>query len=260
MRCAGLFMITEEPDNKAILLCARQSYDKSARYHNHEALQRAIFLEKISIPRGKRDGHDYFDYETAVREFIEETATFFDSAIVYKTPFVLQWSDKGANYKYFIYVGILRGLLKNVAREPNTFCVKLTQQRRINDYKIGIEARRFNNEISRHLYIVPLADYFKYMSEKQLITYAYSNYLDFFNFVRNVKSKFDNGRLLDFFLISLQLEKFNLNVETPNESFAGETTAENDDEKKWTASRRAQIVSAMRREILNLKNAPPLCV
>ncbi|QHB21705.1 ADPRase [Artaxa digramma nucleopolyhedrovirus] len=281
MRCAGLFMITEESDSKAILLCARQSYDdKSSHYHNHEALQSANFLEKISIPRGRRDGHDYFDYETAVREFIEETATFFEKAIVYKMPFVLQWNDNGVVYKYSIYVGVLRGLLQNVSREPNTFCVKLLQHfDKPNKYKISIETRRFNNEIPRYLHITPLADYFKYMNEKQLVTYSSSNYLDFFNFVRNVKSKFDDGRLTEFFSISLQLEKFPVKNKlfeehhhhhhhhrhhhhhhfANNKKIAIESGTEGDDggsgdDVKWTI-RRPKIVSAMRRELLNLINA-----
>ncbi|AGR56781.1 Nudix [Hemileuca sp. nucleopolyhedrovirus] len=199
MRCAGLFMIIES--DKAVLLSARQSYNGSMRYKNLDALKRANFLEKISIPRGKRDGDDIFDYETAVREFIEETATVFESAFIFKMPFVLQWNDNGTIYKYIIYVGMLKGLLKTVFREPNTFCVKLetTSSSTPNEYRVNIESRRFNNEIPRTLHIVSLADYFRYMSEKQLTTYDYSNYLDFFNFVKSVKAKFEEGRLFDFF-------------------------------------------------------------
>ncbi|AHH82616.1 BV-E31 [Buzura suppressaria nucleopolyhedrovirus] len=233
MRCAGLFMIIE-PD-KAVLLCARRSYDNPAQYHNSDALQRANFLEKISIPRGKRDGQDIFDYETAVREYIEETGTFFESAIIHKVPFVLQWNDNGVTYKYVIYVGILRGILKNVSREPNTYCVKL-QTLKNNEYSINIESRIINNEIPRNLYIVKLDYYFKYMSEKQLTTYQSSNYLEFFTFVNIVKNKFNDGRVEDFFLITLKLD-----------------TLETNNSARWKC-RRSKIVLATRRELMNIMN------
>ncbi|AIE47845.1 P-ribose pyrophosphatase [Peridroma alphabaculovirus] len=207
MRCAGLFMIVE-PD-KAVLLCARRSYNNNTHYHDAEQLRRVNFLEKISIPRGKRDGRDIFDYETAVREFIEETGTFFESAWVHRAPFVLEWNDAGVTYKYAIYVGIVKGLLRDVSREPNTYCVKLNSERP-NDYKINLEVRRHNNEIPRHLYILPLQDYFQYMNEKQLTTYDSSNYLEFFEFVKRVKAQFDERDLRRFFLLSLKLDGFDL--------------------------------------------------
>jgi hypothetical protein len=205
MRCAGLFMIME-PD-KAVLLCARRSYDSTVHYHDTDQLRSVNFLEKISIPRGKRDGRDIFDYETAVREFIEETGTFFESAHVCRVPFVLQWNDAGVTYKYAIYVGVVQGMLRNVSREPNTYCVKLNCDKP-NDYKINLETRRHNNEIPRYLYILPLQDYFQYMNEKQLTTYDSSNYQEFFEFVKTVKANFDSGNLRNFFLLSLKLDSF----------------------------------------------------
>ncbi|AYN45066.1 bv-e31 [Alphabaculovirus alterspexiguae] len=205
MRCAGLFMIIEA--DKAVLLCARRSYDSNMFYSDPEQLEHVNFLEKISIPRGKRDGRDIFDYETAVREFIEETGTFFESAWVFRVPFVLQWDDAGVTYKYAIYVGVVQGLLQYVSREPNTYCVKLNSNKP-NDYKINLETRRYNKEIPRHLYILPLQDYFQYMNEKQLTTYDSSNYLEFFEFIKTVKAKFDRGILKNFFLLSLKLETF----------------------------------------------------
>ncbi|AXS67694.1 ADPRase [Cryptophlebia peltastica nucleopolyhedrovirus] len=198
MKCAGLFMIMDH--NRAVLLRARRAYN--AAFNTNNAI---TFLEKISIPRGKRDGQDIFDYETAIREFIEETGTFFESAHVYKSPFVLQWNDCGVTYKYAIYIGILNGPLQSIPQEPNTFCVKL-RLFRPNDYKINIETRRYNNEIQRNLYILPLDDYFQYMNEKQLFTYDSSNYLEFFDFVKTIKKKFDYGSLNEFFLLSLKLD------------------------------------------------------
>nr|QBI90252.1 hypothetical protein [Trichoplusia ni single nucleopolyhedrovirus] len=224
MRSAGLFMIME-PD-KAVLLCARRSYNSTVEYSDSAMLKKANFLEKISIPRGKRDNRDIFDHETAIREFIEETGTFFESAYVYRRPFVLQWIDAGVVYKYAIYVGILNGLLISVSREPNTFCVKLNGgDKGTNDYRVDIETRRHNRELPRHVYIVSLQDYFQYMNEKQLITYDFSNYREFFEYVKFVKAKFDesnvvncekekNGRdnsgsenLFGFFLLSLKLNR-----------------------------------------------------
>jgi hypothetical protein len=146
-----------------------------------------------------------------VREFIEETGCVFESAYVYRAPFVLHWQDAGVTYTYSIYVGVTVGAaLKQVAREPNTFCVKLQRGRAAaadqNIYRVNIEKRRFNNEIARRLYILSLDRYFQYMNEKQLVTYDSSNYLDFFIFVRAVKREFDSGETLNFFCLSLQLE------------------------------------------------------
>nr|QGW50003.1 hypothetical protein [Chrysodeixis includens nucleopolyhedrovirus] len=224
MRSAGLFMIME-PD-KAVLLCARRSYDSTVEYNDSAMLKKANFLEKISIPRGKRDNRDIFDHETAIREFIEETGTFFESAYVYRRPFILQWIDAGVTYKYAIYVGILNGLLISVSREPNTYCVKLNNGGdKGNEYRVDIETRRHNREMPRHVYIVSLQDYFQYMNEKQLITYDFSNYREFFEYVKFVKAKFDecnvinceideNGHnksssknFIGFFLLSLKLNR-----------------------------------------------------
>ncbi|UOQ18821.1 BV-E31/ADPRase [Olene mendosa nucleopolyhedrovirus] len=215
MRCAGLFLIVQ-PD-KAVLLCANRSYCGHVKHTSRsvDSFRATNFLEKISIPRGKRDGRDIFDYETAVREFIEETGCVFESAYVYRAPFVLHWQDAGVTYTYSIYVGVTVGAaLKQVAREPNTFCVKLQRGRADeNTYRVNIEKRRFNNEIARRLYILSLDQYFQYMNEKQLVTYDSSNYLDFFIFVRSVKQEFDSGETLNFFCLSLQLETLESELE-----------------------------------------------
>ncbi|AKN80561.1 Nucleotide diphosphate X, ADP-ribose pyrophosphatase (ADPRase) [Perigonia lusca single nucleopolyhedrovirus] len=238
MRCAGLFMIVE-PDH-VVLLRAHKSYkefnvrrpagfnnDTDKRngfdYVNTSTITGAafasttiddrIFLEKISIPRGKRDGRDVFDYETAVREFIEETGTFFETAYIYKVPFVLQWNDDGVTYKYAIYVGIVRGSLRYVSLQPNTFCVKLSPNDHLaNHYKVQIESRRYNNELRRRLYISTLNHYFKYMNEKQLVTYKSSNYLEFFNFVKNVKAKFEEQVVAQFNNSEFFYSNFNLKI------------------------------------------------
>ncbi|QDL57070.1 nudix [Dione juno nucleopolyhedrovirus] len=193
---AGLFMIMK-PDN-AVLLCARRAYDGAAVGDT--------FLEKISIPRGHRDCTDAKIYETAVREFVEETGRFFHSAYMYKFPFTLHWTDATITYKYSIYVGVVRGPLANVKFKPNTYSVKLLRSEEVggNDYRIVLRPRRFNCEISRSLTIVPLDQYFEYMNSKQLNTYTASNYSEFFDFVRRVKRLFDNKQLDDFFHASLQ--------------------------------------------------------
>lgn len=217
MRSAGLFIILE-PD-KAVLLCARRSYDGTTYYERDTVvLQQANFLEKISIPRGKRDNQDIFEYETAIREFIEETGTFFRNAYVYQKPFVLQWKDCGVTYKYSIYVGIVKEGLVNVSREPNTFCVKLASDYRNNDYRIVIETRKHNNELPRYVYIIPLQEYFQYMNEKQLVTYDSSNYLEFFEFVKYVKYmyKVAKDRSNRFFLLCLRLGENKWNRERVN--------------------------------------------
>nr|WRK23286.1 bv-e31 [Bombyx mori nucleopolyhedrovirus] len=196
---AGLFMIIE-PD-KAVLLCARRAY----RSANTPAADiNDTFLEKISIPRGHRDCCDAKVYETAVREFVEETGRFFDSAFIYKFPFTLQWKDDGVTYKYLIYVGVVRGNLIDVNAKPNTYTVKLLPGTFGNDYRIMLKPRRFNCEITRSLAIVPLNKYFNYMNDKQLITYDYSNYIEFFSFVRSIKKCFDNRQLQDFFYATLK--------------------------------------------------------
>ncbi|AFY62924.1 nucleotide diphosphate [Samia ricini nucleopolyhedrovirus] len=192
---AGLFMIME-PD-KAVLLCARRAYRGGVAAHD-------TFLEKLSIPRGHRDCTDAKIYETAVREFVEETGRFFHKAHIYKFPFTLHWTDEGVTYKYSIYVGVVRGALVNVQFKPNTYSVKLLPGVVGNDYRIVLRPRRYNCEIARSLAIVPLNQYFEYMINKQLTTYAASNYGEFFDFVRQVKRLFDDNQLHDFFYASLK--------------------------------------------------------
>ncbi|AOT85570.1 ADPRase [Cyclophragma undans nucleopolyhedrovirus] len=195
---AGLFIIIES--DRAVLLCARRAYRITAG----DPPPTDTFLEKISIPRGHRDCCDAKAYETAVREFIEETGRFFDEALIYRSPFVLQWTDDGVTYKYSIYVGIVRGRLNDLNAKPNTYTVKLLPGELGNDYHIILKPRRFNCEIARTLTIVPLNSYFKYMNNKQLTTYTHSNYIEFFNFVRMVKRKFDNKLLQEFFYVTLK--------------------------------------------------------
>ncbi|AAK85584.1 hypothetical protein [Epiphyas postvittana nucleopolyhedrovirus] len=196
---AGLFMIMK-PD-KAVLLCARRAY------RNAPMTTQDTFLEKISIPRGHRDCTDAKIYETAVREFVEETGRFFHSAYIYKFPFTLHWTDDGVTYKYSIYVGVVHGSLANVKFKPNTYTVKLLPGTFGNDYRIVLRPRRFNCEIVRSVTIVPLNQYFDYMTNKQLNTYASSNYTEFFKFVIQVKQLFDNEQLRDFFYASLKRDE-----------------------------------------------------
>lgn len=237
MRCAGLFMIL--PYDRAVLLRANRSYTNhtTVRYDHYCGDHNDVaFLEKISIPRGRRSGGDMFDYETAVREFIEETGTFFENAYVYCTPFVLQWCDAGVTYKYAIYVGIIEkgGGLRNVARVPNTFCVKLNSvENKPHQYDIKLESRRYNNELHRRLHIIKLDDYFQYMNDKQLDTYDSSNYLEFFNFVNNVKSLFECSlqRATKFLLLSLRLTSL-----------------------RWSTATRSNVVLQTRRELKKIVN------
>lgn len=104
---AGLLLITN--DNKAVILQANKSYNenvnKNLKYNKH-----IPFVEKLSIPRGKHDVGEK-DYETAIREFIEETGLVFDKICVYNKPFVLEWQDNAKIYKYVMYVAFLSGTL-----------------------------------------------------------------------------------------------------------------------------------------------------
>ncbi|AAL01721.1 unknown [Spodoptera litura nucleopolyhedrovirus] len=214
MRCSGLLLIND--DDEAILLHASKSYAPRRIYNggydetvDEQEDEEDNFLEKISIPRGKWDSRDIFDYETAIREFIEETGTVFDGAYVYRRPFFLRWTDKSVNYTYMIYVALLRGNLRPLTRKPNTFCVKLLR-RKHNRYLVELEDRRYaNKEISRALCIVPTDHYFRYMRERQLTKYEASNYLDFFGFVETVKADYDKNPDDDrfFFFIQLQWKK-----------------------------------------------------
>jgi hypothetical protein len=197
---AGLFLITE-PD-KAVLLNAHCAYRAQA------SSSTGTFLEKISIPRGHRDCCDDKIYETAVREFIEETGHFFDSAFIYKFPFELKWKDDGVAYMYLIYVGICRGSLNDINAKPNSFTVKLLPGMFGNDYDIVLKPRRFNCEITRSVTIVPLNKYFQYMTSKQLTTYDSSNYTEFFDFVLTVKGKFNEKKFMQDFLY-VTLKKLN---------------------------------------------------
>ena len=201
MRCAGLLLIID--NDRVVLLNAMRSYNR--RVNKQLARnQDLVFLEKISIPRGKGDSDDTFDYETAVREFIEETSTFFDEAHVYRTPFRLMWRDEIV-YSYDIYVALLRGELRSIDCEPNSFYVKLRRDEGGDDaYHFSVTKRRFNEEIPRKLKIYTLDDYYYHMKRFQLKQYTSSNYLDFFNFVQFVRREYENGTAVDDFF-SLKL-------------------------------------------------------
>lgn len=202
MRCSGLFVIT--PMNEVMLLNARRSYATSKQHQRNQI----DFLEKISIPRGKWDSCDIFDYETAVREFIEETARVFDSAYVYRVPFLLEWKDNNVVYKYRIYVAIMNAGVKMrcIEHEPNSFCVKLMRNTNFS-YNVRCVAKRQTKEMSRNLYILPLENYYNYMRERQLCTYEDSNYLSFFDFVKHVQTQFAFNSD-KFFKISLTLKEW----------------------------------------------------
>jgi hypothetical protein len=220
---AGLFMIVKP--NKAVLLCARYAYPTSFVKHvttnittttttTTTTAAAKTFLEKISIPRGHKEGADTKFYETALREFIEETGRWFDSAFIYKRPFLLQWCDNGVTYKYLIYVGVVSGTLYTLLDKPNTYTVKLLPNGSDTfdtyNYRVLLKPCHVNYEIVRNLIILPLNKYFHYMKSSQLNTYDSSNYHEFFAFVKSVKDKFDNKKTFDFFHATLNYDKLPL--------------------------------------------------
>ncbi|AAP85696.1 ORF_59 [Adoxophyes orana granulovirus] len=204
---AGLLLITE--NNKAVILQATKSYNdnvnKNLKYNKH-----IPFVEKLSIPRGKHDAGEK-DYETAVREFIEETGLVFDKICVFGEPFMLEWQDNCKIYKYVVYVGFLMGTLYYLKKKPNSYIVKLRArigsfaQIKIYDYKVDMLRQKFRTqELVRRIELMNLSKYITYMENRQLSTYKYSNYLLFFDYVYSVQKMFSNFELDNFFFIDLQ--------------------------------------------------------
>lgn len=198
-RHSGLLLLTN--DNRAVILQANRSYsehvNKNLKYNKH-----IPFVEKLSIPRGRQDAGEK-DYETAVREFIEETGLVFDRVSIYEEPFLLEWQDDCKTFRYTMFVAFLDGTLNSLNKRPNTYNIKLFRSP-TNEYKVDLSRQRFqNHELVRKLDIMSLKRYRAYMENRQLPTYRYSNYADFFEFVERARAEFAGGRTDRFFLIIL---------------------------------------------------------
>nr|AGS18817.1 nudix hydrolase [Pieris rapae granulovirus] len=211
---AGLLLITN--DNKAVILQANKSYNenvnKNLKYNKH-----IPFVEKLSIPRGKHDVGEK-DYETAIREFIEETGLVFDKICVYNKPFVLEWQDNAKIYKYVMYVAFLLGTLFYLKKKPNSYNIRLQENlssHSVYEYKVDMMRQKFcTQELVRRIEVMNLGKYIAYMENRQLSTYKYSNYNLFFDYVYDVKNLYCNNNLHCFFEIDLKWyvdsEKYNL--------------------------------------------------
>ncbi|AAG27350.1 PxORF52 peptide [Plutella xylostella granulovirus] len=197
-RHSGLLLLTD--DNHAVILQASKSYsehvNQNLKYNKH-----IPFVEKLSIPRGRQDVGET-DYETAVREFIEETGLIFDKIAIYKEPFFLEWQDDCKIFRYTVYVAFLNGTLNSLSKRPNSYDIKLKCKLE-NSYEVDMcKQKHRSKELMRRLEIMSLKKYVTYMENRQLPTYKYSNYDKFFNFVEQVKQKTMN--LDDFFVIILR--------------------------------------------------------
>nr|UYX49691.1 unknown [Darna trima granulovirus] len=200
---AGLLLLTN--DDRAVILQANRSYNdnvnKNLKYNKH-----IPFVEKLSIPRGKHDAGER-DFETAVREFIEETGLVFDRICIYNEPFVLEWQDNCKNYKYAMYIGFLKGNLYYLKKRPNSYNVRLKETSGCSVYKVDMLKQKFRTqELVRRIELMNLRKYITYMENRQLSTYKYSNYSLFFNYIYNVKCLFENvdNHLNSFFTIDLK--------------------------------------------------------
>lgn len=182
---AGLLLITDN-NRRAVILQANKSYNENVnrnlKYNKH-----IPFVEKLSIPRGRHDIGEK-DYETALREFIEETGLVFDKVHVYKDPFVLEWEDNTKMYKYVMFIAILAGTLYYLNKRPNTYNIRL--RRKSNTvYAVDLLKHKFRSqELVRRIELMNLKKYIAYMENRQLSTYKYSNYDLFFNYIYNVVS------------------------------------------------------------------------
>ncbi|AIS92061.1 BV-E31 [Erinnyis ello granulovirus] len=211
---AGLFVLTE--DDRAIILQANKSYNecvnKNLKYNKH-----IPFVEKLSIPRGKHDSGEK-NHETALREFIEETGLVFDKVYMCTEPFTLEWQDNNKVYKYTIFVAFLIGSLYNLNRRPNTYNIKLKETSCVDvvlGYKVDVFKQKFRSqELVRKIEIMNLHKYIAYMSNRQLATYKYSNYYNFFEYVYTVKRLYKMGCMECFVSIDLSwlidCEKYNI--------------------------------------------------
>lgn len=198
-----MLLITE--DDKAVILQANKSYNdnvnRNLKYNKH-----IPFVEKLSIPRGKHDVGER-EYETAVREFIEETGLVFDKVCVYDEPFVLEWQDNTKVYKYVMYVAYLAGTLYYLKKRPNSYNIRLKEELASNcvfEYKVDLLRQKYRTqELVRRIEFMNLGKYVSYMENRQMSTYRYSNYGTFFDFVYNVRSVYKSGDMRRFFEIDL---------------------------------------------------------
>lgn len=198
---SGLVLITRY--NEIVLLQANKSY--SERINRHLRFNKDLtFVERISIPRGRRDVGE-LAYETAVREFIEETGYTFDKVYMYKEPFTLQWYDDHTMYRYTMFVAFLDGDLHSLNTQPNSFEIHMSRRtNHPNDYNVGMRVQRYHtNEHYRKPKLMDYDEYVEYMVNGQLKTYAYSNYSQLFDFIDTARQLFIDNCRRKFFPLTL---------------------------------------------------------
>lgn len=146
-----------------LLVIDKQSYiylNVMNKPYNKKEYGSSNFIEKIQIPRGRKENTDKNGFSCAIREFIEETL-LIPTGICYtdKVGFPLRWYDNGT-WTYRIYI---------------LFCEKL------------IPSLDHKSEKNLALVKMKYDQYVWYMIRKQLHLYKGDNYMDFFKYVNKIK-------------------------------------------------------------------------
>lgn len=101
--CKRAGLIVFDPKRRICCVWRSHRYDGEVpnwRYESNSG------VEQLQLPRGMRDKCDKSIFETAVREFYEETLCANSSLRVINSeePFILYWFDRGQKWEYQIYV------------------------------------------------------------------------------------------------------------------------------------------------------------
>lgn len=153
---------------------------KPPKYENTEISQR-LFVEHISIPRGKKEQNEN-ELECAFREFIEETNTCPTGNIfLEKKRFILQWIDDNVVWRYVVY----KIYATNLVKIKNVCHVKFNFSE--------IIVKRQYEKLSKepwHKQLSLTIPTYKALMKYQIKLYQASNYCDFLNFIETKNDNF----------------------------------------------------------------------
>lgn len=162
------------------------------------------FIEKYSLPRGKYERWDVYNFETALRETIEETGMCCDVLVLFTNYFKLCFKDETVMhpYTYNMYYARTVTELYSIPYEPNTFNVKLclkSTSKCTREYDVYIQPRGVNQEPIRDLIFMSHDNYVKEM-RNQLTAYEKSNYMQMFDYMYRVDKMYESVPFHESFL------------------------------------------------------------
>lgn len=164
------------------------SKGKDTRWDN------TTFLEKFLIPRGHIQKNEY-DYQGAIREFIEETQLLPRELNIINYYFNLEWIDPTTPniiYKYKIFVAFINNT--ELQQLSLNYYLQLKCNDKINTlcFKLKNKTNKFES-LYQSVVFITIDDYEQFFFKNQQSHYTHSNYKQFFIFVRNLYEMYVNN-------------------------------------------------------------------